>query len=162
VEFGGVFRCTKDLLELYGKDKITNCPITEQGIIGFSYGISLSGRKVIGEIQFADYLHPGFDQLINEVSKGRYRSGHGYSCESFVIRAPFGAVGHGGLYHSQSPENFYCIPGLRVLVPSSPYRAKGLILGALESFDPTLIFEPKILYRSIGWIYFYDRGECSG
>ena len=150
MEFGGVFRCTKDLLEVYGKEKITNSPITEQGIIGFSYGLSLSERKVIAEIQFADYLHPGFDQLINEVSKGRYRSGRNYSCESFVIRAPFGAVGHGGVYHSQSPEGFYCIPGLRVLVPSSPYRAKGLILGSLESRDPTLIFEPKILYRSIG------------
>lgn len=148
--FGGVFRCTSGLLKDFGSKRIINSPITEQGILGFSLGVCMAGGNVISEIQFADYLHPGFDQIMNEVTKYRYRSGSSTKMGSFVIRAPSGAVGHGGLYHSQSPESHYCIPGIRIVVPSNAYRAKGLLLAAIDNPDPTLIFEPKVLYRSNG------------
>lgn len=149
VAFGGVFRCTNGLQHKYGSKRVFNSPLSEQGIIGFACGFSSMGGVAIAEIQFSDYIFPAFDQIANEIAKYRYRSGGQFSCGSLVIRAPSGAVGHGGLYHSQSPESFFThLPGLVVLVPSGPKDAKGLLLSAVENENPCIILEPKVLYRS--------------
>lgn len=149
VAFGGVFRCTKNLQEKYGKDRVFNTPLSEQGIVGFAIGASLLGGKPIAEIQFADYIFPAMDQFVNEISKYRYRSGNNFNCGSLVIRAPYGSIGHGGHYHSQSPESFFTqIPGLRVIIPRGPIQAKGLLISSIKSQDPVLFLEPKKLYRS--------------
>lgn len=103
MKFGGVFRCTSELHERYGIDRVFNTPLSEQGIVGFAIGLALSGQTAIAEIQFADYIYPAFDQLVNEAAKLRYRSGGQYNCGALTVRAPWGAVSHGGLYHSQSP-----------------------------------------------------------
>ncbi|KAL3144537.1 2-oxoisovalerate dehydrogenase subunit beta 2, mitochondrial [Trebouxia sp. C0010 RCD-2024] len=149
VSFGGVFRCTAGLLQRFGKDRVFNTPLSEQGIVGFGIGAAASGYTAIAEIQFADYIYPAFDQIVNEASKYRYRSGGEFNCGGLTIRAPYGAVGHGGHYHSQSPESFFThIPGIKVVVAGGPADAKGLLLSAIQDPDPVVFFEPKMMYRT--------------
>ncbi|GAB6018393.1 hypothetical protein CHUAL_000109 [Chamberlinius hualienensis] len=149
VAFGGVFRCTVGLQDKYGKDRVFNTPLCEQGIAGFAIGLAVGGATAIAEMQFADYIYPAFDQLVNEAAKYRYRSGNQFHCGKLTVRAPCGAVGHGALYHSQSPEAFFThIPGLKVVVPRSPVKAKGLLLSCIRDQNPCIFLEPKILYRS--------------
>jgi 2-oxoisovalerate dehydrogenase E1 component beta subunit len=150
VAFGGVFRCTMKLAESYGADRVFNTPLTEQGIMGFAIGVASEGMRPVAEIQFADYIYPAFDQLVNEAAKFRYRDGaSGRSAGGLTVRMPCGGVGHGALYHSQSPESLFThIPGLRVIMPRSPLQAKGLLLAAIRSNDPCIFMEPKILYRA--------------
>uniref|UniRef100_A0A6I8QGU6 3-methyl-2-oxobutanoate dehydrogenase (2-methylpropanoyl-transferring) n=1 Tax=Xenopus tropicalis TaxID=8364 RepID=A0A6I8QGU6_XENTR len=149
VAFGGVFRCTVGLRDKYGKDRVFNTPLCEQGIVGFGIGVAVAGATSIAEIQFADYIFPAFDQIVNEAAKYRYRSGDLFNCGSLTIRAPWGCVGHGALYHSQSPEAFFAhAPGIKVVIPRSPIQAKGLLLSCIEDKNPCIFFEPKILYRA--------------
>nr|P9WF02.1 RecName: Full=2-oxoisovalerate dehydrogenase subunit beta, mitochondrial; Flags: Precursor [Thermochaetoides thermophila DSM 1495] len=150
VAFGGVFRCTTKLAETYGGDRVFNTPLTEQGIMGFAIGAAAEGMRPVAEIQFADYVFPAFDQLVNEAAKFRYRDGAGgRSAGGLTVRMPCGGVGHGALYHSQSPEALFThIPGLKVIIPRGPVQAKGLLLAAIRSNDPCVVMEPKILYRA--------------
>ncbi|KAI0186677.1 2-oxoisovalerate dehydrogenase beta subunit [Xylaria flabelliformis] len=150
VAFGGVFRCTMKLAEDFGAERVFNTPLTEQGIMGFGIGLAAEGMRPVAEIQFADYVYPAFDQLVNEAAKYRYREGKtGRSAGGLTVRMPCGGVGHGALYHSQSPESLFThIPGLRVIMPRSPLQAKGLLLSAIRSNDPCVFMEPKILYRA--------------
>lgn len=148
VKFGGVFRCTMGLNEKYGTDRVFNTPLSEQGIAGFGIGLAASGATSIAEMQFADYIFPAFDQIVNEAAKYRYRSGNEFNCGKLTIRSPYGAVGHGAHYHSQSPEAYFAhTPGLVVVMPRSPVQAKGLLLSCIRNNNPCLFFEPKILYR---------------
>jgi 2-oxoisovalerate dehydrogenase E1 component beta subunit len=149
VAFGGVFRCTVGLQDKYGKDRVFNTPLCEQGIVGFGIGAAAAGATAIAEIQFADYIFPAFDQLVNEAAKFRYRSGNLFDCGGLTVRATWGAVGHGALYHSQSPEAYFAhTPGLKVVIPRGPAMAKGLLLSCIRDKNPCIFFEPKILYRS--------------
>lgn len=152
VAFGGVFRCSMNLASEFGDARVFNTPLSEQGIVGFAIGAALEGMKPIAEIQFADYVFPAFDQIVNEGAKRRYMSGRNsdeQNCGGMVIRMPCGGVGHGALYHSQSPEALFThVPGMRVVVPRSPSQAKGLLLSAVASPDPVIFMEPKILYRA--------------
>jgi len=149
VGFGGVFRCSVGLQEEFGKQRVFNTPLCEQGIAGFAIGYASMGCTAIAEIQFADYIFPAFDQIVNEAAKFRFRSGNQFNCGGLTIRAPCGAVGHGALYHSQSPEAYFChTPGLKVVVPSCPSDAKGLLLAGIRDPDPVIFFEPKALYRA--------------
>lgn len=148
VAFGGVFRCTVGLQDKYGNDRVFNTPLCEQGIVGFGIGLAISGATAIAEIQFADYIYPAFDQIVNEAAKLRFRSGNQFNCGSLTVRAPYGAVGHGALYHSQSPEAFFAhVPGIKVVIPRGPLQAKGLLLSCIRDKNPCIFFEPKILYR---------------
>jgi len=148
VNFGGVFRCTVGLADKYGNDRVFNTPLCEQGIVGFGIGLATVGVTAIAEIQFADYIFPAFDQLVNEAAKYRYRSGNEYDCGSLTVRTPCGAVGHGALYHSQMPESYFGhTPGLKVVVPRSPSQAKGLLLASIRDKNPVIFMEPKVLYR---------------
>jgi len=149
VAFGGVFRCTVGLRERFGGDRVFNTPLAEQGIAGFAIGMAAMGHTPIAEIQFADYIFPAFDQIVNEAAKYRYRSGNQFDVGGLTIRAPYGAVGHGALYHSQSPEAYFChTPGLKVVVPRNPREAKGLLLGSIRDPNPVIFLEPKSLYRA--------------
>ncbi|KAK8380321.1 hypothetical protein O3P69_016730 [Scylla paramamosain] len=149
VGFGGVFRCTIGLQDKFGKDRVFNTPLCEQGIAGFAIGSAVGGATTIAEMQFADYIFPAFDQIVNEAAKYRYRSGNLFNCGKLTIRAPCGAVGHGGLYHSQSPEAYFShTPGLKVVVPRGPIKAKGLLLSCIRDDNPCIFLEPKVLYRS--------------
>ena len=135
--------------EKHAHTKLKTKQNSEQGIAGFAIGYASTGGTAIAEIQFADYIFPAFDQIVNEAAKFRYRSGSEWDCGGLTIRCPSGAVGHGGLYHSQSPEAYFThTPGLRVVMPSGPYDAKGLLLASIRSKDPVIFFEPKTLYRS--------------
>eukprot|EP00419_Tripos_fusus_P007729 CAMPEP_0172697496 /NCGR_PEP_ID=MMETSP1074-20121228/28814_1 /TAXON_ID=2916 /ORGANISM="Ceratium fusus, Strain PA161109" /LENGTH=324 /DNA_ID=CAMNT_0013518417 /DNA_START=125 /DNA_END=1099 /DNA_ORIENTATION=- len=148
VAFGGVFRCSMNLREKFGSDRVFNTPLSEQGIVGLAIGMASVGYTPIAEIQFADYVFPAFDQIVNEAAKYRYRAGSTWHCGGMTIRMPCGAVGHGGLYHSQSPEAFFShCPGINVVCPRGPIQAKGLLLAAIRCPDPTLVLEPKVLYR---------------
>lgn len=148
VAFGGVFRCSVGLQDKYGKERVFNSPLSEQGIVGFGIGAAVAGSTAIAEIQFADYIFPAFDQLVNECAKFRYRSGNEFHCGSLTVRAPCSAVGHGALYHSQSVEGFFAhVPGLKVVVPRGPIQAKGLLLSCIKDPNPCIFLEPKILYR---------------
>lgn len=147
--FGGVFRVTTGLQEKFGEERCFDTPLCEQGIIGFGIGVAQKGLKPICEIQFADYIFPAYDQIVNELAKMRYRTGNQYAAP-LVIRTPYGGGIHGGHYHSQSPEaQFLHTPGLKVVFVSGPYDAKGLLATALRSNDPVIFFEPKRIYRSI-------------
>ncbi|CAG6015991.1 unnamed protein product [Menidia menidia] len=149
VAFGGVFRCTVGLRDKYGKDRVFNTPLCEQGIVGFGIGAAVAGATAIAEIQFADYIYPAFDQIVNEAAKYRYRSGNLFDCGNLTIRAPWGCVGHGSLYHSQSPEAFFAhCPGIKIVIPRGPVQAKGLLLSCIADKNPCIFFEPKILYRA--------------
>lgn len=151
VAFGGVFRCSKGLSDEFGGARVFNTPLTEQGIAGFGIGCAAQGLKAIAEIQFADYVFPAFDQIVNEAAKFRYREGAtGQHCGGLVLRMPTGAVGHGALYHSQSPESLFThVPGMRVVIPRSPSQAKGMLISSiLHCKDPVIFMEPKILYRA--------------
>jgi 2-oxoisovalerate dehydrogenase E1 component beta subunit len=149
VAFGGVFRCTMGLAEEFGKERVFNTPLTEQGIAGFGIGLAAMGHTAIAEIQFADYIFPAFDQIVNEAAKLRYRSGGSFNCGGLTIRTPTMSVGHGGLYHSQSPEGYFMgASGLKIVIPRSPIQAKGLLLSSIRDPNPVIFMEPKILYRS--------------
>jgi len=149
VAFGGVFRCTMGLLEEFGKDRVLNMPINEQGLVGFGIGMAAVGGTAIAEVQFADYIFPAMDQICNEAAKFRYRSGGEFDVGGLTIRAPANAVGHGGHYHSQSPEAYFAhTPGLKVVYPRDAITAKGLLLSCIRDRNPCIFFEPKILYRS--------------
>uniref|UniRef100_A0A8R1HNH4 2-oxoisovalerate dehydrogenase subunit beta, mitochondrial n=1 Tax=Caenorhabditis japonica TaxID=281687 RepID=A0A8R1HNH4_CAEJA len=148
VAFGGVFRCSLDLQQKFGKDRVFNTPLCEQGIAGFGIGVAAAGATAIAEIQFGDYIFPAYDQLVNEAAKFRYRSGNQFDCGKLTVRTTWGAVGHGALYHSQSPEaHFTHTPGLKLVVPRGPIQAKGLLLSCIRDPNPCIFFEPKILYR---------------
>ncbi|KAF2009638.1 thiamine diphosphate-binding protein [Aaosphaeria arxii CBS 175.79] len=150
IQFGGVFRCTMNLAADFGTDRVFNTPLSEQGLVGFAIGAASEGMRPVAEVQFADYVFPAFDQIVNEAAKYRYRSGStGYNAGGLVIRMPTGVVGHGALYHSQSPEALFThIPGLHVVIPRSPVQAKGLLLSAIKTNDPVIFMEPKVLYRA--------------
>jgi 2-oxoisovalerate dehydrogenase E1 component beta subunit len=147
--FGGVFRATSGLQEKYGKNRCFNTPLVEQGVIGFANGLAAQGSIAIAEIQFADYIFPAFDQIVNESAKFRYRSGNEFDVGKLTIRTPYGGGIAGGLYHSQSPEAYFAhTPGLKVVVPRNPYQAKGLLLASIRDDNPVIFFEPKRLYRA--------------
>jgi 2-oxoisovalerate dehydrogenase E1 component beta subunit len=146
---GGVFLATDGLLARYGDLRVLDMPIAEAGIVGVAIGAALHGLRPVAEIQFADYIHPAIDQILNEAARFRYRSNGDWSCP-IVVRAPFGAGIHGALYHSQSTEAlFTSTPGLKVVIPSTPYDAKGLLIAAIRDPDPVVFFEHKQLYRSL-------------
>ncbi|OUR59653.1 alpha-ketoacid dehydrogenase subunit beta [Colwellia sp. 39_35_sub15_T18] len=147
--FGGVFRATSGLQDKYGKLRCFNTPLVEQGIIGFANGLASQGSRPIAEIQFADYIFPAFDQIVNEAAKFRYRSGNEFDVGKLTIRSPYGGGIAGGLYHSQSPEAYFAhTPGLKVVIPRNPYQAKGLLLASIRDDNPVIFFEPKRLYRA--------------
>ncbi|WP_106419028.1 alpha-ketoacid dehydrogenase subunit beta [Salinicola tamaricis] len=147
--FGGVFRATSHLQEKYGRERCFNTPLVEQGIVGFANGLAAQGSVPVAEIQFADYIFPAFDQIVNESAKFRYRSGSLFDVGGLTIRAPYGGGIAGGHYHSQSPEAYFAhTPGLTVVVPRNPHQAKGLLLASIRSPDPVIFFEPKRLYRA--------------
>jgi 2-oxoisovalerate dehydrogenase E1 component beta subunit len=146
--FGGVFRATQGLQQEFGADRVIDTPLAEGGIVGTAVGMALYGLKPVPEIQFADFIYPAFDQIVSEVAKYRYRSGGQFSCP-MVIRTPYGGGIRGGHYHSQSPEaHFVHTAGLKVVVPSNPHDAKGLLISAIRDPDPVLFFEPKRVYRA--------------
>jgi len=135
------------LREKHGADRVMNAPVAEQAIAGFAVGLSVAGWKAIAEMQFADYIFPAFDQIVNEIAKYRYRGGGG-GAANITFRSPCSAVGHGSMYHSQSPEAYFAhCPGLKIVVPRGPRQAKGLLLAAIREPNPVLFFEPKVLYR---------------
>lgn len=147
-KFGGVFRATQSLLDEFGPDRVFDTPLSEAGIIGTAIGMSLYGFRPVPEIQFADFIYPAFDQIVNELAKMRYRSGGQYNCP-LVIRTPYGGGIRGGHYHSQSPEAYFVhTPGLKVVIPSNPYDAKGLLIAAVQDENPVIFMEPKRVYRA--------------
>ena len=146
---GGVFRVTQGLYDEFGEDRVIDTPLAEGGIIGTAVGMALYGLRPVPEIQFADFIFPAYDQIVSEVAKYRYRSGGEYSCP-MVIRTPVGGGIRGGHYHSQSPETLFIHnAGLKVVCPSNPYDAKGLLISAIRDDDPVLFFEPKRVYRAV-------------
>ena len=147
-KFGGVFRATAGLHEQFGENRVIDTPLAEGGIIGSAIGMALYGLRPVPEIQFADFIFPAFDQIVNELAKFRYRTGGEFTCP-VTIRTPYGGGIRGGLYHSQSPEALFAhTPGLKVVIPSNPYDAKGLLLSAIRDEDPVIFFEPKKVYRA--------------
>ena len=146
---GGVFLATEGLHSRYGQARVLDTPLAESAIVGVAIGAALNGLIPVAEIQFADFIHPAFDQLVSEAARIRYRSNGDWSCP-IVVRAPFGGGVHGGLYHSQSVEAFYAhVPGLKVVIPSTPADAKGLLKSAIRDPDPVMFFEHKKAYRLI-------------
>lgn len=145
---GGVLRATVGLYDKYGADRVLDTPLNESLIIGSAVGMAMYGMTPCAEIQFQDFLFPGFDQLVNEAAKMRYRSGGEYTVP-MVIRTPYGGGIRGGHYHSQSGETYFAhTPGLKVVVPSTPADAKGLLLSSLRDPDPVIFMEPKRIYRA--------------
>ncbi|HEX4338937.1 MAG TPA: alpha-ketoacid dehydrogenase subunit beta [Polyangiaceae bacterium] len=145
---GGVFRVTQGLFDEFGEDRVIDTPLSENGIVGCAIGMALYGLVPVPEIQFSDFIWPAYDQIVNELAKYRYRSGGEYSAK-MVIRTPVGGGVRGGHYHSQHPEApFVHVPGLKVVCPSNPYDAKGLLLASLRDPDPIVFFEPKRVYRA--------------
>jgi pyruvate dehydrogenase E1 component beta subunit len=146
--FGGVFRATAGLYEEFGPDRCMDTPLAEAGIVGSAIGMALYGLKPVAEIQFADFIYPAFDQIVNELAKLRYRSGGEYPAP-VVIRTPVGGGIKGGHYHSQSPEALFIhTPGLKVVCPSNPVDAKGLLASSIRGEDPVIFMEPKRVYRA--------------
>jgi 2-oxoisovalerate dehydrogenase E1 component beta subunit len=145
---GGVFRVTQGLYESFGEERVIDTPLSEGGIIGCAIGMALYGLVPVPEIQFADFIFPAYDQIVSELAKYRWRSGGEYSAK-LVIRTPVGGGIRGGLYHSQSPESLFIhVAGLKVVCPSNPHDAKGLLLASIRDPDPVLFFEPKRIYRA--------------
>ena len=146
---GGVFLATEGIYSRFGEARVLDTPLAESCIVGVAIGAALNGLIPVAEIQFADFIHPAFDQIVSEAARIRYRSNGGFSCP-IVVRAPFGGGVHGGLYHSQSVEAFYAhVPGLKVVIPSTPEDAKGLLKAAIRDPDPVMFFEHKKAYRLI-------------
>ena len=146
---GGVFRVTQNLFDEFGADRVLDTPLSETGILGTAIGIALYGMKPVAEIQFADFIYPGFDQLVNEAAKYRHRTAGDFTVP-MVVRTPYGGGIRGGQYHSQSPEALFIhTAGLKVVCPSNPYDAKGLLRSAIDDPDPVMFFEPKRLYRAV-------------
>jgi pyruvate dehydrogenase E1 component beta subunit len=146
---GGVFLATEGLRSEFGADRCFDTPLSEDGIVGAAIGMAMNGLRPVAEIQFQDFIYPAFDQIVSEAAKLRYRSGGQYTAP-MVIRTPFGGGIRGGLYHSQSGEAYFChTPGLKVVVPSTPHDAKGLLLASIADPDPVIFLEPKALYRSV-------------
>ncbi|HAM1790402.1 TPA: alpha-ketoacid dehydrogenase subunit beta [Listeria monocytogenes] len=144
---GGVFKATAGLYDEFGEDRVLDTPLAESAIAGVGIGAAMYGYRPVAEMQFADFIMPAVNQIISEASRIRYRSNNDWSCP-IVIRAPFGGGVHGALYHSQSVEKvFFGQPGLKIVVPSSPYDAKGLLKAAIRDNDPVLFFEHKRAYR---------------
>ena len=145
--FGGVFRCTDGLQRKYGKSRCFDAPINESGIVGVAIGMGAYGLRPVAEIQFADYVYPGYDQIVSEAARLRYRSG-GEFFAPIVIRMPCGGGIYGGQTHSQSPEALFThVSGLKTVIPSNPYDAKGLLIASIEDDDPVIFLEPKRLYN---------------
>ena len=154
--FGGVFRATAHLQEKYGKPRVFDTPINECGIIGAAVGMAAYGLRPVPEIQFADYIYPGYDQLVSEAARMRYRSA-GDFIAPLTVRSPFGGGIFGGQTHSQSPEALFThVAGLKTVIPSTPADAKGLLIAAIEDDDPVIFFEPKRIYNG-PFDGFYDR-----
>jgi 2-oxoisovalerate dehydrogenase E1 component beta subunit len=146
---GGVFRATDGLQKEFGEARVIDTPLAEAGIIGAAIGMALYGLKPVPEIQFLDFIYPGFDQIVNELAKFRYRSGGQYACP-VTIRAPYGGGIKGGHYHSQSTEAYFAhTAGLKVVVPSNPYDTKGLLIASIRDADPVMFLEPKRIYRAV-------------
>lgn len=145
--FGGVFRATAGLQKRFGKHRVFDSPINECGIIGAAVGMGAYGLRPVPEIQFADYIYPGLDQLVSEAARLRYRSA-GEFIAPITVRSPFGGGIFGGQTHSQSPEALFThVAGLKTVIPSTPYDAKGLLIAAIEDNDPVMFFEPKRIYN---------------
>ena len=145
---GGVFRVTQGLWDEFGDDRVVDTPLSEGGILGTAIGMALYGLVPVPEIQFADFIFPGYDQIVSELAKMRWRSGGEYSAK-MVVRTPVGGGIRGGLYHSQSPESLFIhVAGLKVVCPATPADAKGLLLASIRDPDPVLFFEPKRIYRA--------------
>jgi 2-oxoisovalerate dehydrogenase E1 component beta subunit len=146
---GGVFRATEGLYQEFGPNRVIDTPLAESGIIGVSIGMALYGLRPVPEIQFMDFIYPGFDQIQSELAKFRYRSGGQYTTP-VVIRTPYGGGIRGSHYHSQSTEAFFAhTPGLKVVIPATPYDAKGLLTSAMRDPDPVMFLEPKKIYRTV-------------
>jgi len=146
---GGVFRVTQGLQREFGEDRVLDTPLSETGIIGTAIGMALYGLRPVSEIQFADFIYPAFDQLVNEAAKYRYRTAGEYTVP-MVVRTPYGGGIRGGQYHSQSPESLFIhTAGLKVVCPSNPYDAKGLLIQSILDEDPVVFFEPKRVYRAV-------------
>ena len=159
--FGGVFRCTEGLQEKYGEQRVFDTPISEGGIVATAIGMGVNGLRPVVEIQFSDYIYPAFDQVVSELARLRYRSAGQY-WSPVTIRTPCGGGIRGGQTHSQSPEAIFAhVSGIKTVMPSNPYDAKGLLISAIEDDDPVIFFEPKRLYKgpfdgdnnkaAIGW-----------
>jgi 2-oxoisovalerate dehydrogenase E1 component beta subunit len=145
--FGGVFRCTHGLQQKYGRTRCFDAPISEAGIVGTAIGMATYGLRPCVEIQFADYMYPAYDQIVSEAARLRYRSNGEFTCP-LVIRMPTGGGIFGGQTHSQSPEALFThVAGLKTVVPSNPYDAKGLLIAAIQDPDPVIFLEPKRLYN---------------
>jgi pyruvate dehydrogenase E1 component beta subunit len=146
--FGGVFRATSGLQEEFGPERCVDTPLAESGIVGTAIGMALYGLRPVPEIQFADFIYPAYDQIVSELAKLRYRSGGEYPAP-VVIRTPVGGGIRGGHYHSQSPEALFIhVPGLKVVCPSNPIDAKGLLATCIRGEDPVIFMEPKRVYRA--------------
>ncbi|MEN0076669.1 MAG: alpha-ketoacid dehydrogenase subunit beta [Paracraurococcus sp.] len=145
--FGGVFRCTEGLQRKYGASRCFDAPISETGIIGVAVGMGAYGLRPVAEIQFADYMYPGYDQIVSEAARLRYRSAGEFTAP-MVVRMPCGGGIFGGQTHSQSPEALFThVAGLKTVIPSNPYDAKGLLIAAIEDDDPVIFLEPKRVYN---------------
>jgi len=145
--FGGVFRCTQGLQQKYGAQRCFDAPISESGIIGAAVGMAAYGLRPCVEIQFADYIYPGYDQLVSEASRIRFRSAGDFTAP-LTVRMPTGGGIFGGQTHSQSPETLFAhVAGLKTVIPSNPQDAKGLLIAAIEDDDPVMFLEPKRLYN---------------
>jgi 2-oxoisovalerate dehydrogenase E1 component beta subunit len=146
---GGVFLATDGLWAEFGDDRVIDTPLTESMIVGASIGAAINGLRPVAEIQFADFIAPAFNQLVNEAARMRYRSNNGFGVP-MTVRAPYGGGVHGALYHSQSVEAFFAhVPGLKVVIPSTPKDVKGLLRTCIRDEDPVLFFEHKKMYRSV-------------
>ena len=145
--FGGVFRCTEGLQQKYGKRRVFDSPIAEAGLVATAVGMGAYGLRPVVEIQFADYIYPATDQLVSEAARLRYRSGGEFTAP-LTVRSPYGGGIFGGQTHSQSPEAIFThVAGLKTVIPSTPYDAKGLLIAAIEDDDPVIFFEPKRIYN---------------
>jgi len=155
---GGVFLVTDGLRKRFGEARVIDTPLAESSIAGVALGLALTGKRPVAEMQFADFAHMAFNQITNEIAKYRYRSDGDWSVP-LVVRAPMGGHAHGALYHSQSIEARFATPGLKIVIPSSPYEAKGLLLAAIRDPDPVVFLEPTRIYRS-GKAEVEDNGEA--